>query len=307
MFIYRELSSLEQDLGIDAGTLYAVSNSLGRHYHRVEIPKKSGGVRTLSVPDEVLKSIQRRICQVLLIWMPVSAYARAYRDCASTLKNAAPHVGKELVLKLDILHFFDSVRYSDVKDKVFPEEVYSEPIRILLAMLCYHGDALPQGAPTSPAISNILLYEFDELVGSWCAARNIAYTRYCDDLTFSGSFDPREVQGFVRAQLKNRGFLLNAQKTRLQPRGRQQMVTGIVVNESPGIPRTYRRTLRQELHYCRRFGVEGHLNSQGITQSPETYLRALLGRVSYVLSVTPDDKEMQEARVWLLQQIHHTP
>ena len=168
MIVYRELSSLERDLGISARTLYAVSNNIGKHYHKAKLPKKSGGYRNLFVPDEILKDIQRQISEVLLIHMPVSRYAKAYRFGSSTLRNAKHHVGKQVVLKLDILHFFDSIRYSTVKDKVFPEEIYAEPLRILLTMLCYHKDALPQGAPSSPAITNIILYEYDELVGQWC-------------------------------------------------------------------------------------------------------------------------------------------
>ena len=137
MIVYRELSSLERDLGFPAKTLYAVSNSLRRHYRSVQIPKKRGGNRTLSVPDALLKQIQRQIADTLLIHMPVSRYATAYRFGSTPLKNAVPHVGKRVVLKLDILHFFDSIRYSDVKDRAFPEEMYAENIRILLAMLCY--------------------------------------------------------------------------------------------------------------------------------------------------------------------------
>ena len=122
MIIYRELSSLEQDLDINVKTLYAVSNSLNKHYRRVNLPKKNGGYRKLSVPDEILKSIQKRIAEALLIQMPVSRYAKAYQYGSSTLRNAKHHVGKKVVLKLDILHFFDSIRYSTVKDKVFPSK-----------------------------------------------------------------------------------------------------------------------------------------------------------------------------------------
>ena len=299
MIVYRELSSLEQDLGISAKTLYAVSNNLGKHYHRAKLPKKNGGFRTLSVPDEVLKSIQKRIAGVLLLHMPVSRYARAYRFGSSTLRNARHHVGKQVVLKLDILHFFDSIRYSTVKDKVFPGEIYAEPLRILLTMLCYHKDALPQGAPSSPAITNIILYEFDELVGQWCRERGIAYTRYCDDMTFSGSFDPAEVIRFVSAELKKMGFLLNRQKTRIQRPGRQQSVTGIVVNEKLSIPAAYRRKLRQELYYCRKFGIPEHLRKTGLEIPEDAYRMRLLGRVNYVLQVHPNDREMLEARKWL--------
>ena len=301
MIVYRELSSLEQDLGISAKTLYAVSNNLSKHYRKAKLPKKNGGFRNLSVPDEVLKSIQKRIAEVLLIHMPVSRYAKAYRFGSSTLRNAKHHVGKQVVLKLDILHFFDSIRYSTVKDKVFPEEIYAEPLRILLTMLCYHKDALPQGAPSSPAITNIILYEFDEQLGQWCREHGIAYTRYCDDMTFSGAFEPSEVIRYVRLELKKMGFLLNEQKTRIQRPGQQQSVTGIVVNEKLSIPADYRRKLRQELYYCRKFGIQEHLQRIGLEILEDTYRMRLLGKVNYVLQVHPDDRDMLDARKWLQQ------
>jgi retron-type reverse transcriptase len=231
--------------------------------------------------------------------MPVSRYAKAYRFGSSTLRNAKHHVGKRVVLKLDILHFFDSIRYSTVKDKVFPVEIYAEPLRILLTMLCYHKDALPQGAPGSPAITNIILYEFDELVGQWCRERSISYTRYCDDMTFSGDFDPLEVIQFIRLELKKMGFLLNEQKTRIQRLGQQQNVTGIVVNEKLSIPVEYRRKLRQELYYCRKFGIREHLQKIGLEISEDNYRMQLLGKVNYVLQVHPDDQDIKAAKKWL--------
>lgn len=299
MIVYRELSSLERDLGVDARTLYAVSNSLSRHYRPVRLAKKDGGYRTLSVPDPVLKDIQRRIARVLLAYMPVSWYACAYRFGGSTMANAGPHVGKPTVLKLDILQFFDSIGYTQVKDSAFPPEIYAEPLRVLLAMLCYRDDALPQGAPSSPAITNILLYPFDEAVGSWCREKNIAYTRYCDDMTFSGDFDPAQVLRLVGPELRRRGFLLNGQKTRIQHSGQRQMVTGILVNEKLNTPRDYRRALRQELYCCRKFGVREHLEKTGQDTPEGDCLRGLLGRVSYVLRLSPEDRTFLEARDWL--------
>jgi len=303
MIVYRELSSLEQDLGIPVKTLYSVSNNLRGHYRKVQIPKKSGGYRKLSVPDECLKKIQRQISDVLLIHMPVSRYAKAYRFGSTTLKNAKPHVGKSIVLKLDILHFFDSIRYIDVKDKVFPAEVYAENIRILLAMLCYYKDFLPQGAPSSPAITNILMYDFDEAVGSWCRERGISYTRYCDDMTFSGDFNSGELIRFVRQELKKMGFLLNDQKTKIQRAGSQQSVTGIVVNEKSNVSATYRRKLQQELYYCRKFGVAEHLRKIGLEVTEETYLQHLLGKVNYVLQICPSDAEWIHAQKWLFDKL----
>lgn len=303
MIVYRELSSLERDLEIPAKTLYAVSNCLGSHYRKTRIPKRGGGERTLTVSDEVLKKIQRRIADVLLSSMPVSRYAMAYRPGADILKNAAPHVGQPVVLKLDILHFFDSIRYSDVKEKAFPGEIYSEQNRVLLAMLCYYQNSLPQGAPSSPVITNILMREFDEQLGAWCRERDIAYTRYCDDMTFSGAFDPKEVIAFVRQELKTRGFLLNGQKTRIQRAGQRQSVTGIVVNVKPGIPREYLRKLRQELYYCRKYGIREHLTRTEQEITEEVYAARLLGQVQYVLQISPEKEEMRKARDWLLKML----
>ena len=203
MIVYREAASLARDLGVDLQTLYALSNSLPAHYRSVEIPKAGGGFRRLTVPDEALKRVQRAILNNLLVYMPLSPYATAYRCGGGAVRNAARHVGQSQVLRLDIRHFFDSVRYSAVKDAVFPPEIFSEPLRVLLTMLCYYRDALPQGAPTSPAIVNILLRDFDLRVGGWCRKRDIVYTRYCDDLTFSGE-DLSGVQAVAEAELRAR-------------------------------------------------------------------------------------------------------
>ena len=301
LIVYRERASLTRDLGVKAGTLYAVSNALEKHYRRVRLPKKDGGTRDLWVPDEVLKDIQRRIARVLLAHMPLSPYATAYRYGGGTYRNAAPHAGQPAVLKLDIRHFFDSIRYCDVKDAAFPAEIYAEPLRVLLAVLCYFRQGLPQGAPSSPAISNLVLADFDREVGLWCAARRIRYTRYCDDLTFSGRFRAEEMVPFVEGQLRCRGFFLNESKTRYLPASRRQTVTGLVVNRRPSVPAEELRQLRQEVYYCRRFGPADHMARMGITESEAQYLTRLLGRVSYALQMTPEQASLREARTWLLE------
>lgn len=306
MIVYRELSTLEKELGFSAKTLYAVSNDLAKHYRKAELSKPGGGVRRLTVPDDLLKSIQRSIAENLLIHASISPYATAYRYGGSTAKNASCHIGRKMVLKLDIKNFFDSILYSQVKDMVFPEDIYSEPLRVLLTMLCYYKDFLPQGAPSSPAITNIIMADFDFAVGAWCASRNIHYTRYCDDMSFSGDFDAGEVIDFVSAQLKKKGLFLNPAKTKLQKSHCRQCITGIVVNKKSGIPVEYRRRLRQELYYCKKFGVQSHLLRSGIEDDAEKYLLRLLGRVSHVLSISPGSREMQEYKNWILNEIKKT-
>ena len=303
MIVYRELSSLEKDLGVSAKTLYTLSNQQHQHYHKVKIPKGNGELRALSVPDALLKTVQKKIAQVLLAKEPVSPYAKAYRPGGSPLKNAQPHVGKPVLLKMDIRQYFDHIYYPIVKEKVFPAERYSEANRILLSLLCVHKDALPQGAPTSPAISNIILRDFDNTVGQWCDDRNITYTRYCDDMTFSGDFDPVVVKRFVKAQLREQGFFVNDRKTVVARKGQKQTVTGIVVNEFPNASASYRRKLRQELYYCKTKGVYEHMAFSGVQVTEETYLRQLLGRVNYVLSIDPLNQEMCGYKAWIKKQI----
>ena len=302
MIVYREFSSPIKDLGFSGKTLYSLSNNIQKHYRAVKIPKGNGEFRQLYVPDTFLKSVQRRINEKLLTLEKISPYATAYRCGGSTGKNAGPHIGKSVVLKLDIRHFFDNLIYPIVKDKAFPAERYSEQNRVLLALLCVYKEALPQGAPTSPAISNIIMCDFDNTVGNWCRKKEIAYTRYCDDMTFSGDFDVREVKQFVKQELKKLGLFLNDSKTVALRSGRKQTVTGIVVNVKQNIPKEYKTKLRQEMYYCMKFGVSSHLENCGITNTEEKYVLKLLGRINYVLSVEPDNSAMKKYRDWLINQ-----
>ena len=303
MIVYKELSSLTNDLGVSAKALYSLSNHINSHYYRTKIPKKNGEYRELSVPDEFLKTVQKRIVEKILAYEEVSPYATAYRYGASTVKNAYPHIKKKTILKLDIQHFFDNIIYPMVKEKVFAKEKYSESNRILLSLLCIYNDSLPQGAPTSPIVSNIIMKDFDNIVGCWCREKKIRYTRYCDDMTFSGEFNHAEVISFIKEELKKMGFYLNDNKTVIANKGQKQIVTGIVVNEKINTPLLYRKKIRQELYYCKRFGIASHLQRKQLTISEKDYLKKLLGKVNYVLSVDETNGEMIGYRKWLIDQI----
>ena len=295
MIVYKELASIEQDLGFSARTLYGLSNHLEKHYHNVFIPKSDGSKRKLSVPDLILKRVQKSIADNILVQFPVSRYAKAYKVGSSVQRNAQPHIGKKKLLKLDIEGFFDHILYSQVKDIVFCEEKFAEPIRILLTMLCYYKESLPQGAPTSPAITNIIMFDFDETVGVFCNKKNIAYTRYCDDMTFSGDFDEGEVITFVKKELFKLGLFLKNRKTVVVPASKRQTVTGIVVNEKLNITKEYKRNIRQEMYYIQKFGMDEHLNKLGISDK-RGYLLSLKGRISFVLQTIPNNREFVEYR-----------
>lgn len=265
--------------------LYTVSNQIETHYHPAVIPKKSGGRRKLLVPDALLRTIQRNLLHHVLEEFQISEFACAYKKETPIVDNARPHVGAKLVLKLDIQDFFDQITWILVYQNAFPGTHFPPAIRKMLTEFCCVRDRLPQGAPTSPTVSNLVMRPFDVHMGEWCREREIRYTRYCDDLTFSGAFAPEEVIRKVRGFLQVYGFELNRKKTRVLGRGNAQSVTGIVVNEKAQVSRAYRRKLRQEVYLFDRYGAK----SSGASKNDEKERMRLLGKMRYVLSVNPED------------------
>lgn len=174
-------------------------------------------------------------------------------------------------------------------------------------MLCYRGDALPQGAPSSPAITNVIMRGFDETVGAFCKEHNVTYTRYCDDMTFSGEFDVAKLTAFVKAELFKNGFVLNKEKTVILSKGKRQTVTGIVVNDKISVPANYRDSIRQEMHYINKFGIESHLLKTNQTKAKAKYLEKLLGRINFVLQTTPDNKDFSEYKSAIASMIKALP
>lgn len=300
-----DVLTVASEIGVSSNKLYMLSNnykprkkrrgSKYENYHTVVIHRGRGHRnRILSVPNDLLKFVQRRILDRFLYQLETSEYSTAYCKGKSLLDNASPHIGKECVLKLDISHFFDSITDDSVY-LVFKQFRLSVPATSLLTHLCTYKGKLPQGAPTSPYIANLVMKHFDEKLGKWCKERNITYTRYCDDMTFSGdktSVRKSKIIVKVKVLLNNMEMKLNDKKTIFISSSQQQRVTGIVVNEKPAIPREIRRSIRQEVYYCTKFGVSDNLQRQGLDISPDKYLHSLLGRISFALQIDPYNSEM---------------
>lgn len=266
------------------------------NYHTVIIHNGRGHKnRKLSIPNTLLKIVQRRILEQYLYQLKASDYSTAYCKGKSMLDNAFPHVGKECVLKLDILHFFDSID-DDMVYLVMKRLGLSVSATTLLTHLCTYKTRLPQGAPTSPYIANLVMKQFDEKLGHWCSKYNISYTRYCDDMTFSSNktdIRSTNVVGKVKRMLYRMGFMLNDKKTVFISSSQQQRVTGVVVNEKPTLSRSQKRALRQEVYYCQKYGASDSINRRGLNISTDKYLHSLLGRIAFALQIEPDSKEMQ--------------
>lgn len=262
------------------------------HYRRFALPKKTGGQRTISAPMPRLKRAQYWVLDTVLAKVSCHAAAHGFLPGRSIVSNAAPHCGQAVVVNLDLKDFFPSIRYPRIKG-VFRGLGYSEPIATLLALLCsenvcdelqvdgerfYVGHkarerVLPQGAPTSPMLTNILCRQLDRRLQGLAAKLGFAYTRYADDLTFSGPPEAAALTGRLLRQvhhvLKDEGFTPHPDKQQVMRSGARQEVTGIVVNRQPAVPRQQRRALRAALHQARSKGLaqatwQGHPASKSV-------------------------------------------
>ena len=290
-------------LAVGRKMLYQLARQTKEAYHPVQIPKKGGGVRQLFVPEPRLRSIQDKIYRHILIHLPISPHATAYRTGGSLRDNAAPHVGRRYVLKLDVADFFGSIHYDQVLRVLSETPGLSRQTAWLLSELCCLDGVLPQGAPTSPALSNLVLDRMDRTLGCWCQIQGITYTRYCDDLTFSADCPLEEAYKKAGNLLRDMGFSLNEKKTRFLTRATRQQVTGLTVNEKVSVPNDYKRALRQELYYALRYGLREAIFEGKRTAflrdgqpDPERYRAHLLGRAQYVLQIEPENRWFQEAK-----------
>lgn len=285
------------------------------HYRRFYMQKKSGGKRLISAPMPRLKAAQYWILENILNKVPVHESAHGFQAGHSIVSNAQPHVGKDLVINHDFKDFFPTLNFARVKG-LFKSLGYSQHIATIFASICTEpaqdqvkmdginyfvakGDRhLPQGAPTSPMLTNILCYKLDKRMAGLATKNGFAYTRYADDLSFSASGDSVEnltkllfgVKGITKAE----GFNLHPEKLRIMRKGSRQEVTGIVVNDQLGINRKDLRKFRALLHQIKLTGWKGK------TWGKTSYTPAAVwGYANFVSMVKPTlgKKMLEEVKI----------
>lgn len=253
------------------------------HYLRFRIPKKTGGERLISAPMPSLKKAQHWILANILEKIPLHDAAHGFVAGRSIVSNARPHVGAGIVVNMDLKDFFPSVHWRRVRG-LFRALGYSEAVSTLLGLICSEAPSqrvvldgkrfyvttgerhLPQGAPTSPAITNLLCRNLDLRLTDIATGMGFVYTRYADDLTFSSPFKDAAVGKLlreIRYVLPREGFTVHPAKTRVQRRGRQQEVTGLVVNDKLGVPRETLKRFRALLFQIEKDGPAGKKWGQG--------------------------------------------
>ena len=271
-----------------------MSNHITKYYNSFTIKKKNGKDRNILSPYTELKKIQFNILNDLLYDKRISEYAKAYVKNISLIDNVKIHRGYKYILKLDISNFFENISYVDVYN-IFKEYGFSNGLCGVLAHLTTYDEYLPQGAPTSPYLSNLVMRKFDYIIGKWCKKHNINYTRYSDDMTFSMNEYNKELIRFVRVNLYKYGLELNNEKICLINNSSQQKITGIVVNNKIQVDSKYRKTIRQEVYYINKYGIDEHIKRINI-EDKKKYLDSLFGRIQFVLCVDSRSKEFIKYR-----------
>lgn len=278
-------------VGMEHQYVCNMANASSHFYRQFTIIKANGKERIISEPLPDLKFVQHWILENILEKCPVSKYAKAYVKKRTLRHNARFHKAQPVLLTMDIKDFFPSITEFDVFT-IFKEIGYLDDVCWFLANLCCLKKSLPQGAPTSPYLSNLRMEKIDSEISDYIVPRHIRYTRYADDLTFSGKIDIHETIRDVSAILYKNGFKINPSKTRVARQNARQEVTGIVVNSHMQIPKEKRKSIRQQVYYIKKYGIESHLDYIGETRA--NYLNHLLGQINFALFVNAKDNEMAE-------------
>lgn len=283
------------------------------HYQRFSIPKKTGGLRQISAPMPKLKAAQEWILFNILEKIELHRAAHGFRRGRSIVSNAKPHVGAEVVINVDIKDFFPTITWKRVRG-VFRKCGYSEQMATIFALLCSEPDVvaieldgksyyvarseryLPQGAPSSPALTNIICRGLDARVTGMAEKLGFVYTRYADDITLSGSGEALSHIGQALRRLeyiiKEEGFQLHPDKTRVLRQSRRQEVTGLVVNDQVNVPRHTLRRFRATLFQIEQDGpANKHWGGSG------DVLESIEGFANFVAMVDPDKGAELQRRV----------
>jgi retron-type reverse transcriptase len=271
--LWKSEADIAHAVGMPLGTFRHYAQHRHReqvsHYIAFAIPKRDGSERIIHAPKTKLKALQRALDKLVVSKLSISEHAHGFVKGRSIATNALPHVGKPMVAKFDIKDCFPTLHIGRVRG-LFLSLGYSYPVAAALAVVMteaprqpveaegklYHTPTGPrvcvQGAPTSPGLCNAILLRLDRRLAGLAKKRGLTYTRYADDLTFSGPADAvKKLLGIVPVIAKEEGFEINAAKTRLMRQSGRQGVTGVIVNKDLGLSRKARRKLRAALHHER--------------------------------------------------------
>ena len=254
-------------------------------YHRFTIPKHNGS-RIITAPSRKLKLRQQWIYQNILIRKEASPYTHGFVPERSIVTNAILHIGYAYTYCVDITDFFPSITKKQVLP-IFRNMGYSGSAANTLCDLCCCDGVLPQGAPTSPYLSNMICRDLDDELGAMARRFRGIFTRYADDIAISTNQQQPQLLDALGLILGKHGFLMNLDKCRVYNPGQPKRITGLTVHNRVSVPKTFKRKLRQEIHCCQKFGVTAHLENTKAARSIH-YREHLYGKAYYVKMVEPE-------------------
>lgn len=306
MPIIFDVKHLAITLGLNEAEIYKISNGNSNNFYTTfSIPKAKKGQRVIRAPLPNLKLIQEWVLKEILYHLKPSQFCKSYQKNYSLIDNARFHRNQDILVKLDINNFFDNISHHQIYS-IFKEIGYNSHVATVFTRFCVINNTkstgIPQGAPTSPMLSNLVLKTFDEKISEFCLQNKIRYTRYADDLSFSGTFKPHILIKKVEKLLYRHGFQLNNRKHRVLRKNKRQIVTGIVVNEKFQAPRKYRKKIRLEVYFLAKDENEHFKRLQIETrESKKLYLQSLVGKINYVLLVNKNDENFKDYK----RIVHH--
>ena len=290
--VILSIKHLAKVMDVDYGMLKIMINHSSSFYYEYSIPKRSGGSRKIASPYPVLLRVQRWINANILSKIPIHDSAKGFVRGLSVVDNAAPHLGHQTIFKTDIKDFFPSVTINRVR-LVFKRLGYRKKVAFALASLCCLNGVLPQGAATSPGISNIILKRLDARMSGMARRFGLTYSRYADDLTFSGYSFPARLINYVSDIIAEEGFVVNSDKSKILRSGSQMIITGVSISSGEiKLPREAKREIRKDVHYVLKNGLMTHLNHIG--DFDPIYVERLLGKLYFWKSLEPENKFVEE-------------
>ncbi|PRB02043.1 RNA-dependent DNA polymerase [Chryseobacterium sp. MYb7] len=290
-------------LGRNSKYLSSVVNSNISHYREFEIPKKKGGTRKITAPYPALLDCQRWIYNNILKNIKIHPCAQGFTKKKSIITNAKIHVNQDEFLKIDIKDFFPSITINQVIN-IFKSFGYTQKVSFYLASICCYDQNLPQGAPTSPILSNLVAITLDKRLFAFAKKFDLKYTRYADDLAFSGKKITSKHLEYIKEIISECGFEANDEKTFLQQKKSKRIITGISISDNTiKVPKQYKRKLKQEVHFIRKFGALNVIRRNKI-KNPN-YLYSIIGKLNFWMSVEPNNQFAKKAYNDLKQFINY--
>lgn len=304
------LNHFAQIVGVNRKEISTIIENRGFHYSYYVIKKRNGGYRRIIAPHKNIRYLQDWIKINILDKIKVHDACTGFVKRKSILNNAKEHQNAEVIFNIDLKNFFETINEKRIYG-IFKHLGYHPNLAVEFARICtvnmpnekfdsldvdvkqhfedyYHFPeaVLVQGAPTSPALSNIACICLDNRLLKLANKIGVSYSRYADDITFSGSFNSLPSLNLLKKIIEDENFIINWDKKGIYKRGQRQLVTGLLIDNNVRIPKKYKKDIFRHLFFCEKYGAIAHFNR--VSPGKSYYREWLIGKILYVNSIEPE-------------------